>query len=137
MALTVWAIAFAAAGGAQAHHSFAMFDQEHPIEIAGTVVEFRYTNPHSYILLDVKAEDGDDTVWTLEGPSPSLLSLQGITSSAIKPGDELVLTIDPLRTGAPRGAWSPIRTWFKDWRPLIGSREVHYPDRVGTQNQQR
>jgi hypothetical protein len=72
MALTVWAIAFAAAGGAQAHHSFAMFDQEHPIEIAGTVVEFRYTNPHSCILLDVKAEDGDDTVWTLEGPSPPL-----------------------------------------------------------------
>jgi hypothetical protein len=116
----VSATAIAAAGAAQAHHSFAMFDQEHPIEIAGTVVEFRYTNPHSFILIDVEEPDGDSTVWNLEGPSPSLLSLNGISAKTIKPGDELILMIDPLRTGASGGSWSPTKTWFKDGRPLAG-----------------
>jgi hypothetical protein len=99
-------------------------------------VEFRYTNPHSYILIDVKEPDSDDsTVWTLEGPSPSLLSLDGITAKTINPGDQLVLTIDPLRTGAPGGSWSPVKMWWlKDGRPLVAPREARYPDRDGTQN---
>jgi hypothetical protein len=84
-----------------AHHSFAMFDQGNPIEIAGTVVEFRYTSPHSFILVDVKGKDGASTVWNLEGPSPSILARDGMSAKSLKPGDELVLMIDPLRSGAP------------------------------------
>ena len=45
------------------HHSFAMFDQEHPIELVGAVTEFRYSSPHIYIYLDVKGQDGAGTVW--------------------------------------------------------------------------
>jgi hypothetical protein len=75
-------------------------------------------------------------VWTLEGPSPSLLSLEGITAKTINPGDQLVLTIDPLRTGASGGSWSPNKTWwFKDGRPLGVPKEARYPDRDGRQNQ--
>lgn len=107
-------------GSAMAHHSFAMFDQEHPIEVAGTVVEFRYTSPHSFILVDVKGKDGASTVWNLEGPSPSILARDGMSAKTLKPGDELVLTIDPLRSGAPGGAWALIKTKFKDGRPLSG-----------------
>ncbi len=109
-----------AGGAAMAHHSFAMFDQEHPIEIAGTVVEFRYTSPHSFILVDVKGKDGKSTVWNLEGPSPSILARDGMSAKTLKPGDELVLTIDPLRSGAPGGAWALIKTKFKDGRPISG-----------------
>ena len=62
--------AFVASGGAfiassgtpMAHHSFAMFDQENPIELVGTVQEFKYTSPHSYLLLAVKGPDGSTTV---------------------------------------------------------------------------
>jgi len=119
--LAVCAVAFATAGGAaMAHHSFAMFNQEHPIEIAGTVVEFRYTSPHSFILVDVKGKDGASTVWNLEGPSPSILARDGMSAKTLKPGDELVLTIDPLRSGAPGGAWALIKTKFKDGRSLSG-----------------
>jgi hypothetical protein len=110
----------AAGGAAMAHHSFAMFDQEHPIEIAGTVVEFRYTSPHSFILVDVKGNDGASTVWNLEGPSPSILARDGMSAKTLKPGDELVLTIDPLRSGAPGGAWALIKTKFKDGKPIAG-----------------
>jgi hypothetical protein len=121
VALMVSAAVLAGAGGAAtAHHSFAMFDQEHPIEIAGTVVEFRYTSPHSFILVDVKGKDGASAVWNLEGPSPSILARDGMSAKTLKPGDELVLTIDPLRSGAPGGAWALIKTKFKDGRPIAG-----------------
>jgi hypothetical protein len=110
----------AAGGAAMAHHSFAMFNQENPIEIAGTVVEFRYTSPHSFILVDVKGNDGASTVWNLEGPSPSILARDGMSAKTLKPGDELVLTIDPLRSGSPGGAWALIKTKFKDGRPIAG-----------------
>jgi hypothetical protein len=114
------AASIAAGGAAMAHHSFAMFNQEHPIEIAGAVVEFRYTSPHSFILVDVKDKDGNSTVWNLEGPSPSILARDGMSAKTLKPGDELVLTIDPLRSGAPGGAWALIKTKFKDGRPIAG-----------------
>jgi len=118
--LIVSAAVLAAGGTAMAHHSFAMFDQGNPIEIAGAVVEFRYTSPHSFILVDVKGKDGASTVWNLEGPSPSILARDGMSAKSLKPGDELVLTIDPLRSGAPGGAWALIKTKFKDGRPISG-----------------
>jgi hypothetical protein len=107
-------------GAAMAHHSFAMFAQEHPIEIAGTVTEFKYTSPHSFILVEVKEQDGTSTVWNLEGPSPSILARDGMSAKTLKPGDELVLTIDPLRSGAPGGSWSLSKTQFKGGKPITG-----------------
>ena len=101
------------------HLSFAMFDQEHPLELVGTVTEFRYSSPHIYIFLDVKGEDGANKVWLLEGGSPSLLLRDGWTGSTIRPGDELRMTIDPLRSGAPGGAWQATRIKFKDGRPIV------------------
>ena len=107
-------------GAAMAHHSFAMFASESPIEIAGTVVEFKYTSPHSFILVEVKGKDGTSAIWNLEGPSPSILARDGMSAKTLKPGDELVLTIDPLRSGAPGGAWALLKTKFKDGKPLAG-----------------
>ena len=58
-------LAFAAAtGAAMAHHSFAMFDMEHPIEISGTVKEFRFVSPHTILILQVKGADGVVKDWT-------------------------------------------------------------------------
>ena len=109
----------AMSGAGVAHHSFAMFDQEHPIEIVGTVTDFRYTSPHIYIFLDVKGDDGITMNWNLEGGSPSLLVREGWSSKSIKPGDELRMTIDPLRSGEPGGAWQVTRIKFKDGRPIV------------------
>jgi hypothetical protein len=120
-ALCVGAVLVATSGAAIAHHTFAMFDQEHPIEIEGTVKEFKYISPHCYILLEVKAQGGDGTVWILEGGAPSLLVREGWNSKSLKPGDELALKIDPLRSGAPGGAWNATRIKFKDGRPIVVS----------------
>jgi hypothetical protein len=112
--------ALAAMGGAaMAHHTFAMFDQEHPMDIEGTVQEFKYISPHCYILLEVKGKDGTVTVWNLEGGAPSLLVRDGWNARSLKPGDELSLKIDPLRSGAPGGAWNAMRIKFKDGRPIV------------------
>jgi hypothetical protein len=112
--------AFAAvAGVAAAHHSFAMFDQEHPQEVTGIVKEFKYTSPHSFILLDIMDKDGKDEVWNLEGGSPSALARDGWTSKSLKAGDELRLTIEPLRSGAPGGAWNVNRIQFMDGKPIV------------------
>src|SRR5262249_427228 len=83
-------------GAVVPQHSFAMFDQEKPVELEGLVKEFKFTSPHSYILLEVKGEEGNTAVWNLEGPAPSLLARDGWSSQTLKPKDEVIITIDPL-----------------------------------------
>ena len=109
-AVVATAAAVGLAGSAFAHHSFAMFDQEHPIELTGAVKEFKFTSPHTFILLEVKGTDGTSTVWNLEGASPSALVREGWASETLKAGDELKMTIDPLSSGAPGGSLSEKKT---------------------------
>jgi hypothetical protein len=86
------------------------------------VQEFKFTSPHSFILLQVKEQDGGVTVWNLEGGSPTALIRDGWSNKALKPGDELHLTVEPLRSGAPGGAWSVHKVKFKDGQPVVASR---------------
>ena len=104
---------------ATAHHSFAMFDQENPIELEGMVQEFKYTSPHTFFLLMVKDRDGGNTVWNLEGGAPSNLVRDGWSSKTLKPGDEIRLTVEPLRSGAPGGAWNASKIKFKSGEPIV------------------
>jgi hypothetical protein len=119
LAAVLIAGAFVGAGvPAVAHHSFAMFDQDNPIDLVGTVQEFKFTSPHTFILLQVKGPEGV-VVWNLEGGAPSGLIRDGWTGKTLKPGDELVLKVDPLRSGAPGGAWNPSKAKFKDGNPIL------------------
>jgi hypothetical protein len=121
-ALAVGGILAAAVGNpAGAHHSFTIFDTQHPLELTGTVQEFRFASPHALILLDVKGKDGKSTIWTLEGTSPSLLVRDGWSSRSLKAGDEVQVTIDPLRSGAPGGAWIGQRINFLCGRPVVAA----------------
>ena len=117
--LVAGAAFLAASGAAFAHHSFAMFDTDHPMELTGTVQEFKFTSPHTFILLDVKGTDGATTTWNLEGASPSALVREGWASKTLKAGDELKMTIDPLRSGAPGGSWSEKKTNFSSGQPIV------------------
>ena len=106
-------------GAALAHHSFAMFDQDNPIELEGTVQDFKFTSPHSFLLLRVKDQDGSFTVWNLEAGSPTALTREGWSAKTLKAGDEVRVTVEPLRSGAPGGAWNASRIKFKDGRPVV------------------
>jgi hypothetical protein len=109
-------------GAVAAHHSFAMFDQEHPVEVTGVVKEYKYTSPHSFIILEIKDKDGNSEAWNLEGGSPSALARDGWTSKSLKPGDELKMTIEPLRSGAPGGAWNVNKIKFKSGDPIVAKK---------------
>jgi hypothetical protein len=113
MALSV-GVALAATGGvALAHHSFAMFDAEHPMEIAGTVKEFRFVSPHTILIVTVKGQDGAKD-WILEGGAPGMLVRDGMTSKSLKPGDEIKVTINPLHGGAEGGSFQPMQVKYLD-----------------------
>jgi hypothetical protein len=107
-----------ASGAAAAHHSFAMFDQEHLIEIEGVVREFRFIAPHAFIILEVKEEDGRITAWALEGAAPTALVRDGWSIDSLRPSQEIKLVVAPLRSGAPGGWWTTKQINFKDGKPI-------------------
>ncbi len=114
------AVMLGANGGVSpAHHSFAMFDVEHPITISGIVKEFRWVSPHTILILTVMGDDGVATDWILEGGAPGLLAREGFTSHSLKPGDAVIATIRPLHSGAPGGAYEPAGVKFMDGRPVV------------------
>ena len=99
------AIAAAAfAASAFAHHSFAMFDSQQTVTLDGTVKEFEWVNPHSWLRVMVKDEKtGQQVMWALELSSPSRLVTMGMRSDSVKPGDAVSVTFHPLRNGARGG----------------------------------
>ena len=119
--LLVGAALVASNNPSTAHHSFAMFDQDRKIEIEGTVREFRFSAPHTFIILEVKQSDGGTVAWALEGGAPTALVRDGWLPDSLQPGDEVKMTIAPLRSGAPGGWWITNQINFRDGK-AIGSR---------------
>lgn len=87
-----------------AHHSFAMFDREQTVELQGTVKDFQWTNPHSF--LDVYVDDlkgGAPVLWTLEFGAVHNLVNQGWKPKTLLPGDKILVTVHPAKNGGPYG----------------------------------
>ena len=103
-ALLATAVAVAA-GSALAHHSFAMFDQSQTITLQGEIADFRWTNPHVFIELNVKNDAGSAEEWSIEMTSPQHLSRAGWRPSTLKPGDPVTLYIHPMRDGVKGGQY--------------------------------
>jgi hypothetical protein len=77
----------------EAHHSFAAeYDASKAIRITGVISKVEWTNPHSYLYIDVKDDHGNLVAWTCEGGAPNTLSRRGFSKNAIKIGD--TVTID-------------------------------------------
>jgi hypothetical protein len=89
---------------ALAHHSFAMFDAEKKMTLDGTVKEFQWTNPHSWILLTVSDAQGKAEQWAIEMGGPSGLARQGWVPKTLTPGMKVQAVIHPLRDGTPAGS---------------------------------
>jgi hypothetical protein len=88
---------------ASAHHSFAMFDRSKKITTVATITQFQWTNPHSWLEIDVPNSDGTTTHWSIECNSPNNLSRQGWHSNSVKPGDKVTIQFWPLRNGDKGG----------------------------------
>jgi hypothetical protein len=76
-------------GAVLAHHSNAAYDRDHQRKLKGTVVDFKWTNPHIQIVFDVKGRAGAIQRWVGEGPSPSQMIENGWTKEILKPGDRI------------------------------------------------
>ena len=88
-----------------AHHSTAMFDDKQQVTFTGTIKEFQYTNPHSWLLIDVTAADGTVTTWGFEAEGPTTLMRSGIRKSSLPVGTKITITGNPMKDGRPAAAW--------------------------------
>ena len=94
-----------AAGKVLAHHSGAMFDRSKTVVLKGTLKEYRFIAPHSWISLIATADDsGTEERWDVEGGTASRMKAQGITPERLKAGDKITLRIHPLRDGRNAGS---------------------------------
>jgi hypothetical protein len=104
-----------------AHHSAVMFDDQKEITVTGLVKEFQYTNPHSWLLVDVKNADGTVTTWGFEAEGPSTLTRAGIRKSDFSTGTEVKITGHPMKDGRPAAGWTKAtRGDGKDFDPRAG-----------------
>ena len=94
---------------ALAHHSFAMFDAEKVMTVQGTVKEFQWTNPHSWILIMVKNPAGGEVQWAIELGAPGGLARQGWIPKTLTPGMQVTATFHPLKDGSPGGQFMAVK----------------------------
>jgi len=91
-----------------AHHSFAMFDAEKSLTLEGTVKEFQWTNPHSWILMMVNNAQGQPEQWAIEMGGPGGLARQGWLPKTLTPGMKVQTIVHPLRDGTNGGQFMAI-----------------------------
>jgi len=105
--LPLYAVALAAAVvvPAMAHHSGAMFEEKKEVTLSGVVKEFQYTNPHSWLLVDVKGADGKVTTWGFEAEGPSSMTRAGIRLKDFMPGTPVTMVGHPMKDGRPAALW--------------------------------
>jgi hypothetical protein len=94
--------AVAVAAPALAHHSFAMFDAKKTVVLDGTVTEFQFTNPHSWLEVDV-VENGAKKHWAFEMNNLVGLRRVGWRAKTLAPGDKVKVTMHPMRDGSAAG----------------------------------
>jgi hypothetical protein len=113
-------VALAAAAPASAHHSFAMFDQDKTVVVEGTVTEFQFTNPHSWLEVDVVTPQGVKH-WAFEMNNLVGLRRLGFRAKTFVPGDKVTVTMHPMRDGTSAGQLMDVRLpngGFYDGRTL-------------------
>lgn len=106
-------------GLALAHHSFAMFDMNRDLTLSGTVVQFLWESPHSWLDLAIVENGGKKSRWALEMGAPSALYRRGWRQLSLKPGDKVTAVLHPLRDGRPGG--SLVSVTLPDGTQLQGS----------------
>ena len=94
----------------QAHHSFAMFDQEKTITVDGTLKEFEWTNPHCWLHLNVvDRATGKTSEWAFEMGSIGQIAAQGWKADTIKIGDKIMVDAHPMKDGSRGGQYQGAR----------------------------
>jgi hypothetical protein len=101
--LSAFAILFVAVASASAHHAAAGIDRTKTVELKGTIKAFSWQNPHSWMEVEVVNDQGKVVTWTVEMTAPSYLVRAGWKATTVKPGDEVSVSVRPLKNGDPGG----------------------------------
>lgn len=102
------ALAMLVAPTADAHHSFSQFDMRRLVTLTGTVREWTWANPHTWLHIEVRGRNGQPERWALVGSSPNMMSRWGWRASDIHSGDQIVIDVHPGRNGDPIGAMQTV-----------------------------
>ena len=100
------------ATAALAHHSYASFDLEREVTVEGTVTEWNWTNPHSWLYIAVEKPDGSTEEWGIETESVTRLTQNvggGWSRTVFKPGDKVTAVVHPRVDGGPGGTVVNVR----------------------------
>jgi hypothetical protein len=100
LALVTLSLLAASVGPIAAHHSTVPFDTTKQTTLTGIVKEFDWTNPHTWIWLNVPNDKGGTDLWGVEGMSPNYLGRRGWTKSTIKPGEKITIVGRPMKDGS-------------------------------------
>ena len=101
-----------------AHHAFAAeFDAKKPIKLEGKVTKMEWINPHAWIHIDVKNQDGTVTNWMIEGGTPNTLLRRGFTKDSLAVGTDVIVDGYQAKDGSNRANGRDIT--FADGRKLF------------------
>src|SRR5437667_12382378 len=118
--VAVTAMLLSAALPVMAHHAFsAEFDQAKPLKVQGTITKLEWVNPHAWLFVDAKGEDGNAVGWRFEMGAPNSLLRSAWSKNDIKPGTEGTVTGFQARGGGPVGNAYPAR--LPDGRHMFDS----------------
>lgn len=116
--LILGALLLASGAALSAHHSFAAeFDANQPVQLRGTVAKVEWINPHTWIHLDVKKNDGSMERWMIEGGTPNTLLRRGLTKNSLPEGTEIVVDGYKAKNGSNRANGRDLT--FTDGRKLF------------------
>jgi len=86
-----------------AHHGAAALDTGKEITLKGSVTEWIWSNPHCFLKFDAKDDTGRVRNWAVETQNPTTMTLRGFSRTAFKAGDEVTVTVEPVKNGEPVG----------------------------------
>ena len=92
-----------ASGPLFAHHGNAAYDNVKTVVVKGTVTEWFWANPHCFLKFDVQDENGQVVHWVAETSNPPDMINRGWTKYSFKAGDQVTVTLEPVKNGAPNG----------------------------------
>ena len=107
--LSAVVVLLAAVASVSAHHAAAGIDRTTTKELKGTIKAFSWQNPHSWMEVDVVNEQGKVVTWTVEMTAPSYLVRAGWKATTVKPGDEVTVSVRPLKNGDPGGLFVSVK----------------------------